>query len=130
LAFTFLWRVDQPSKHFGDSGRVIGRFPDLVLAWGSVLRHIFRTDRLTLGPSDLQPNIPVYQIKLFKGKEDEAANLEQEVNTWLGDNRVKVLQIIGNVAPQTLSADAVRNVLTRTNHPPSDLLVIVLYERD
>lgn len=70
----------------------------------------------------------MHQIKIFKGLEDDATSIEQEVNEWLKNEKIKVLQIFGNVAPQTLAAEAVKNTLSRTNHPPSDVLLVILYE--
>ena len=72
--------------------------------------------------------MPVHQIKIFKGLEDDTSTIEHDVNQWLRESQVRVLQIIGNVAPQTLAAEAVRNTLSRTNHPPSDVMLVVLYE--
>lgn len=73
--------------------------------------------------------MPVHQIKIFKGLEDDTTTIEHDVNNWLAENKVKVIQIIGNVAPQTLAAEAVKNTLTRTNHPPSDVMLVLLYEK-
>ena len=71
----------------------------------------------------------MHQIKIFKGLEDDASTIEHDVNEWLEQNKVKVIQIFGNVAPQTLAAEAVSNTLTRTAHPPSDILLVILYEK-
>lgn len=73
--------------------------------------------------------MPLHQIKIFKGLEDDTSTIEHDVNEWLSENKVKVIQIFGNVAPQTLAAEAVRNTLTKTNHPPSDVMLVVLYEK-
>ncbi|MBI1178851.1 hypothetical protein GC207_15575 [bacterium] len=73
--------------------------------------------------------MPVHQIKIFKGLEDDTTTIEHDVNNWLAENKVKVIQIIGNVAPQTLAAEAVKNTLSRTNHPPSDVMLVLLYEK-
>lgn len=73
--------------------------------------------------------MPAHQIKIFKGLEDETSTIEHDVNEWLRQNQVKVVQIFGNVAPQALSASVAKNTLTRTNHPPSDVLLVVLYEQ-
>lgn len=73
--------------------------------------------------------MPVHQIKIFKGLEDDTSSIEHDVNEWLTKSKVKVIQIIGNVAPQTLAAETVKNTLSRTNHPPSDVMLVVLYEQ-
>lgn len=70
----------------------------------------------------------VHQIKIFKGLEDDTSTIEHDVNQWLRDNKVRVIQVFGNVAPQTLAPETVKNTLTRTNHPPSDVFLVVLYE--
>jgi len=71
----------------------------------------------------------VHQIKIFKGLEDDASTIEHDVNDWLEKEKIKVIQIFGNVAPQTLATETVKNTLSRTNHPPSDILLVVLYEK-
>lgn len=71
---------------------------------------------------------PVNQIKIFKGLEDDTSTIEHDVNEWLSENKVRVIQIFGNVAPQTLAPETVKNTLSKTNHPPSDVLLVVLYE--
>lgn len=73
--------------------------------------------------------MPVHQIKIFKGLEDDTTTIEHDVNNWLSESKVRVIQIIGNVAPQTLATEAVKNTLSRTNHPPSDVMLVVLYEK-
>ena len=73
--------------------------------------------------------MPTQQIKIFKGHESETTTIEHEVNEWLAAHPVKVLQIIGNVAPQTQVPESVRNTLSKTAHPPSDVLLVILYEQ-
>ena len=75
------------------------------------------------------PLTPMNQIKIFKGLEDDTTTIEHDVNEWLRSNDVRVVQIFGNVAPQTTAPETVKNTLTRTSHPPSDVLLVVLYER-
>ncbi len=69
------------------------------------------------------------QIKIFKGLEDDTSTIEHDVNNWLKENKVKVIQIFGNVAPQALTPDVVKNTLSKTAHPPSDVLLVILYEK-
>jgi hypothetical protein len=78
--------------------------------------------------STVEPTMPAHQIKIFKGLEDDTTTIEHDVNQWMKDSKVKVLQIFGNVAPQTLAPETVKNTLSRTNHPPSDVMLVVLYE--
>ena len=69
------------------------------------------------------------QIKIFKGIEHELKALEDEVNAWLVESEVEVLQIVGNIAPQTASSKPSAAGLTQGEFPPSDVMVIVLYKR-
>ncbi|HVA46828.1 MAG TPA: hypothetical protein VNH11_10725 [Pirellulales bacterium] len=69
------------------------------------------------------------QIKLFKGIEHNLADLEDEINRWLVESQAEVLQIAGNIAPQSASPKAGASGLTQGDFPPSDILVIVLYKR-
>lgn len=69
------------------------------------------------------------QIKIFKGIEHELKSLEDEVNAWLVESEVEVLQIVGNLAPQTPSSKREASGLTQGEFPPSDVFLIVLYKR-
>ena len=64
------------------------------------------------------------QIKIFKGVEAEVSMLENDVNEWLRESNVRVLNITGNIAPQSGAASD-----SGTHRfAPSDVLLIVLYE--
>lgn len=69
------------------------------------------------------------QIKIFKGIEHELKSLEDEVNAWLVEAEVEVLQIVGNIAPQSPSSKRDASGLTLGEFPPSDVFLIVLYKR-
>lgn len=69
------------------------------------------------------------QIKLFKGIENELAALEDEINTWLVESEATVLNIFGNIAPQTPSGAAHATGLSKSEFPPSDVLIAILYDR-
>ncbi len=69
----------------------------------------------------------MHQIKLFKGIESEIPTLERDVNAWLRDSGAKVVQIFGNMSPQTAIADAHETKLGRA-YTPSDVFLAVLYE--
>jgi hypothetical protein len=71
----------------------------------------------------------VQQIKLFKGIEHELKTLEEEINAWLVESQAEVLQITGNIAPQTASSRSDAAGLTHGEFPPSDVLVVILYKR-
>lgn len=69
------------------------------------------------------------KIKIFKGVENDLATLEAEVNAWLAASKASVKQIVGNIAPQSPAASAQGgHGLTKSEFPPSDVLIIVLYE--
>jgi hypothetical protein len=68
------------------------------------------------------------QVKLFKGVESEVQALENEVNAWIRQSGVHVLSVTGNIAPQSLTADAKGAALGGRGLAPSDVLLIVLYE--
>lgn len=75
------------------------------------------------------------QIKIFKSVESEVENLEESVNTWLAESGAQVIQITGNIAPQSepLDAGAAGGSFSAgggspLRYPPSDILLIVLYE--
>ena len=69
------------------------------------------------------------QVKIFKSHEDAVDHLEEEINQWLSSSGARIINIIGNIAPQsTASAPEQKATLSRGNFAPSDVLVIVLYE--
>ena len=70
----------------------------------------------------------MHQIKIFKGIESELHSVEQEVNSWLAAAKVKVLQIVGNLSPQSSPVKEGAVGLTKSQFAPSDALIIVLYE--
>ena len=69
------------------------------------------------------------QIKIFKGLENDLSTLEHEVNAWLSQGVVRVVNVFGNIAPQTLQATARGGGLTTTDFVPSDVMLVVLYEK-
>ena len=77
------------------------------------------------------------QVKFFVGREDHTADLERDVNTWIAESGVKVVAINSNIAPQSVlpSKDTgVSNLAGTGTHgrrfAPSDILVVVQYEKD
>ncbi|MBM3883042.1 MAG: hypothetical protein FJ387_25555 [Verrucomicrobia bacterium] len=71
----------------------------------------------------------MHQIKIFKGNETDLPSLEQSANDWLKENQVRVVHIFGNIAPQTPTPEERTTSLHRGSHPPSDVLLVVLYEQ-
>ena len=70
------------------------------------------------------------QIKIFKAIETGIPQLESQVNEWMAANKVRVIQITGNIAPQTSITDpASPGYITKSPHGPSDVLLVVLYEK-
>lgn len=67
------------------------------------------------------------QIKLFKGIENEIQLLEEEMNQWIRANNATVIQMFGNISPQTLARDSTGLVSGDRRYAPSDLFVAVLY---
>ncbi len=68
------------------------------------------------------------QVKIFKSIESEVAGLEQEINQWLRTSGVRVLQISGNIAPQSQAYEPVTSGPAQGGFVPSDVLLVVLYE--
>ena len=77
-------------------------------------------------PQDRQQTM--HQIKIFKGLESNLAGLEKEVNAWLAETNVRVVQTFGNMAP--LSGERNEgNSLAAYPYVASDVLLVVLYEK-
>lgn len=74
-------------------------------------------------------NRTMQQIKIFKGIESHLDGLEKEINQWLVENHVKVLNIFGNMAPQSPNMEDRGGGLTRSAYAPSDVLMVVVYEK-
>ena len=69
----------------------------------------------------------MHQVKIFKGQESNLGSLEKEVNTWLAESKVRVVQMFGNMAP--LSGERNEgNSLSAYPYVASDVLFVVLYE--
>ena len=67
------------------------------------------------------------QIKFFSGEEDSTAAMERDINTWLRESGVRVLNVFGNIAPQSGASES-RPVSGR-RFAPSDIFIAVLYEK-
>ncbi len=66
------------------------------------------------------------QIKIFKSIESDVTELERDINAWLKESGARVVNVFGNIAPQTIS-DPEKAKGTR-GFSPSDVLVVLLYE--
>ena len=71
--------------------------------------------------------VSMQQIRIFKALEGETAQLEKQVNTWLAESGVSVLQITGNIAPQAHSTDPKASSISTSPYAASDIFLIVLY---
>jgi hypothetical protein len=69
------------------------------------------------------------QIKIFKGVENDLSTLEDQVNAWLVDSKAAVLHIFGNIAPQSRPPNPQATGLSKSEFPPSDVIIVVLYDR-
>jgi hypothetical protein len=69
------------------------------------------------------------QIKIFKGLENDLTALEQDVNAWLAEANVRVINVLGNIAPQTMRPQAAGGGLSTTDFIPSDVLLVVVYDK-
>jgi hypothetical protein len=70
----------------------------------------------------------VHQVKIFKGLETELPALETQINDWLAANAIRVINIIGNMAPQSPPPEKTEGI-RMSPWPPSDVIVIVHYDK-
>lgn len=69
------------------------------------------------------------QIKIFKGLENDLSTLEQDVNSWLAESDVRILNVFGNIAPQSMQPQAHGGGLSTTDFVPSDVMLVVVYDK-
>jgi hypothetical protein len=74
------------------------------------------------------------QVKFFTGLEGATEELANEINQWIRESGAKILQISGNIAPQSSSDSSSGPSLPGTglsgstsSRPRSDVFLIVLY---
>lgn len=67
------------------------------------------------------------QIKIFIDTEARVEDLEETVNSWLKESGARVVNMFGNIAPQTTTLDSKGQSLGR-NYASSDLFLVVVYE--
>lgn len=73
--------------------------------------------------------IPMQQIKIFKGVENDLGSLEAQVNDWLAESNAEVIHIFGNIAPQTGASVGKSAGLSHSDFAPSDVLLVIHYRR-
>ena len=64
------------------------------------------------------------RIKLFKGLESDISGLEAEINGWIEETGAKVVNMFGNIAPQTPGAGS----SSARQFTPSDVMLAVVYD--
>ena len=70
----------------------------------------------------------MHQVKIFKSLESACKDLEAEINAWLKEEEVRVIEIFGNIAPQSPGRGEALGASGATI--PSDVFVTILYERN
>ena len=68
------------------------------------------------------------QIRIFKSIETDVGDLEREINGWIQESGIRVVNIFGNIAPQTVTTDALTS--SGRAFSPSDIFMIIVYEKD
>jgi hypothetical protein len=73
------------------------------------------------------------QIRIFIGKEDAPDTMAKEVNGWLASSKVKVVNVFGNMTPQTIIDKGEGNRIMAEGggrrYAPSDIMLVVVYEQ-
>jgi len=70
----------------------------------------------------------MHQVKIFKGLESDLAALERQINGWLAAEGIRVINIIGNMSPQSPPPEKTGGI-GMTPWPPSDVVVIIHYDK-
>ncbi len=70
------------------------------------------------------------QVRIFKGIESDVSGLENEVNAWIRSSGATIVSITGNIAPQSSSGTSTSGALGGSHFAASDVLLIVVYERE
>ena len=70
----------------------------------------------------------MHQIRLFKNVETSIRDLEKEINDWLKQSKCRVVQVTGNIAPQSGRGEAPSTMGAPRQFGASDVLIAVVYE--
>jgi hypothetical protein len=76
----------------------------------------------------------MHQVRIFTGIEGDTQALAKNINDWLQQSKVKVVNIFGNIAPQSAMErqDPGRLAGADTGparrFAPSDVMLVVVYE--
>lgn len=74
------------------------------------------------------------KVKIFVGVEGQVSDLQEEVNAWIAEAKPNIIQMQGNIAPQSVinTTGGAKTIEGQTSHgrsfAPSDILVMFLYE--
>ncbi len=66
------------------------------------------------------------QIRIFKGVETELRELERDINGWLQESHATIVNIFGNISPQSPSAPS----KVGSKFSSSDIMIAIVYEKD
>jgi hypothetical protein len=76
----------------------------------------------------------MHQVRIFTGIEGETEKMAKDINDWLKTSKVKVVNVFGNIAPQsTLERPDGGKLAGADAGPgrrfaPSDVMLVVVYE--
>ena len=70
----------------------------------------------------------MHQVKIFIGLESNVEALEEKINVWLKESGAKVVNMFGNIAPQTVTAASKGTMLAERKFSSSDVFIALLYE--
>ncbi len=68
------------------------------------------------------------KIKLFVDIESNIENMETRINDWITGSNAKVINVFGNIAPQTVTGDAKATATGGRRFSSSDVFVAIVYE--
>ncbi|MBX3401846.1 MAG: hypothetical protein KF699_00380 [Phycisphaeraceae bacterium] len=77
----------------------------------------------------------IHQVKIFTGTEGAVGELEHRVNEWLTESKARVVNIFGNIAPQSVLPGTPITPLAGADHGhsrrfgPSDIMLVVVYQK-
>ncbi len=66
------------------------------------------------------------QVKIFKSIESEIPAMEEEINGWLAESGARVVQMSGNIAPQTQAENSLGG--GGSSFSSSDVILMIVYE--
>lgn len=70
----------------------------------------------------------MHQIRVFTDIESNMEALEGRVNAWLRESGAKVINIFGNIAPQTVTSGSQGTALAERKFSSSDVFMVVVYD--